>query len=298
MNDYHAQIRKRMGDPDAAFIYRGTDIQEVADLLQGGAVEGTTSDIITGSFDGDPPMIVDRGTPIGDLNWSEGPFVRPDAVTVTGGFTDRIEQTRRFRDSEFDLFVVVNPSMTDLVPVQYDWEWQNENAGVHGHIRTTATAEVRVDGEGLFGTCNNPPMADGTRVYRIEEWGPGSLSATSPESRFADEREWVSLSPTVSLSGAMEMVVSMKSEDSVRFRAERITDRGFSDDREAAAVYYEEMIDRLPPTSIPVVLVVLADGASAGPDGAFSRRDILFGYDETGFVEPEDVPGEAIGEQL
>ena len=282
MTDFKDEIRKRMDSSNTSVVFRGTDVNEVAGVLGGDPVTGSKCDIIRGSFDGPPPTNVDRGTPVGELNWADGPNVEYDAVSVTGGFTDKIGETRRFRDNKFGLVIVVDPSKTGLVPIQYDWGWQNDRPGVHCHIRTTSRAEIRVEGEGLYGTCNAPPQADGTRVFRVEEWGAENLSATSSNSMFADENEWVSLTPQVDLENAIDTILSIRTSVS----------------REGAPDQYDSLISRLPPTDVPVVMLSMSDNARVGPDGTHPLNTVRFGYGRDGFIEPNDVEPHLLGVQI
>ena len=304
MTDYHKQIRQRMGttarepNPDARYIYRGAGLETMREeILDTGIVRATECDIIRGEIDGNPrgPPVPQRGDKLTDLNWVGNNFtVERNATAVVGGMTDLIGMTRRFRGT-WDLIAVLEADMTRFEPVEYSREWMDAHPGALCHVLTTTDAEVRLESEGLYGMAQHKPDADGTRSWRVENWG--SLPATSEESRFANESEWVSFNPLERIGDAVRGIASIMSERSVGFRHRSITDGDdIPDADEVADVVYDHIRSKLDNPRERVILVVTKDDGTKSNE-MWPVSQIAFGYDTSGRLEPSEIPPEFRGEQ-
>jgi hypothetical protein len=101
--------------------------------------------------------------------------------------------------------------MGGIEPVEYTYDYMNDNPGVLPHVLTTQDGEIRDPNGGIWGTFNEKPTARGGSKRIVENsGGRGDLPATTPDSMFADEREWVaSGKPFQSLRGSVEAVIAV-----------------------------------------------------------------------------------------
>jgi hypothetical protein len=292
MTDYRQIIRQRMGDPDATYLYRGASLDGLVQMVETGRVEGEQCGLITGSFDGDPP-IVQRGTPVGELDWKTGPELSADSLPVTGGFTDLFGQTRRFQGKQFGTVAVFEADKIDLQPIQYDRDWMDAHPGVLCHVLTTADYEIRLEDKGLWGIVETRPQADGTRVARVEHFG--SMPATSEESRFANESEWVTLSPSVSTDRGLRAVVSRISERSIEDRVAEAFGYSATSVEDAASALYGHIRERIGGRAEVAVLVTKRGASRSGE--VWAPGDLRFVFAAGERRRPTEIEGYLRGEK-
>jgi hypothetical protein len=286
-------IRKRATD-GAQYLYRGGDLDTIAEMARTGRVTGAECGEITGSFRGDPPIVQTAGRPdsISDLDWDTGPTVRDEVYPITGGFTDQFGQTKRFQGS-YGTVAVLDRAEMNVEKVEYDREWMDNHPGALCHILTTAGYEVRLDGEGLYGIASSQPLARGGRTLRVDHWG--SLPATTEESRFANESEYVAFSQVVSVGNALEAVVSRLSEGVLERRAKSVSDSDPDSAEDAAQMIYDHLKRQLP-LRVPVAVIVTDDGASR-VDEAWLEPSVNFVVTEDGVQDRGTIPQYYRGEQ-
>lgn len=292
-NSFREAVQER-AETGSEYIYRGGDLDTVAEMARSGRVRGAECGEITGSFNGDPPIVQTSGRleEVTDLDWATGPSIRDDVHPVTGGFTDKFGQTKRFQGS-LGTVAVLDRSKVNVQKVEYDREWMDNHPGALCHILTTAGYEIRLDGEGLYGIAKSQPLAGGGRAVYVSEWG--SLPATTPESRFANESEYIGFSQVVSVGNALEAVVSRLSEGVLARRARSVSDSAPDSGREAARMIYDH-IRREVPTTTPVAVIVTDDGASR-VDEAWLEPAVNFVVTENGVQDRGTIPQYYRGEQ-
>ena len=187
-DQFKDEIRSRMNASDKRYLYRGGSVENVVAELDSQRVTPTESPILTGPVPDGP---VESRTRLDEL----GSFTQTGTAHVVGGFTDNMAATRRFRGSKGLILVLDSDEhrLRDVEKVEYTYDYMNENPGVLPHVLTTATGEIRDESGDLWGIYNSSPLRpEGPRVNIIDHsGGEGNLPATSADSMFADEREWV-----------------------------------------------------------------------------------------------------------
>lgn len=291
-------VTQPTSDTDTTYIYRGADLETMRNqILNKGRIPGTTSDILEDSPRELYEELNDRPY-IEELTWLEDtPNLPADfkQVPVTGGVTDNIGATRRFRDRR-GLIAVMDSSKTNFEKAEYTYEWMDEHPGVLTQILTTSDGEVRVPGKGLWGILDKAVFLSKPDRYVIEHWQPENLPATSPDSMFAQEDEWFAAESPTSIADAFEGLVSVTSEDSVKFKA-RDHPGPIDEDtppRKIAPVLYLDLQKKLGAFKEPFFMLVFK-GKGTSEDYSFDRSDMAFAMTPTGIVEPGDVPQKFLG---
>lgn len=174
-DDFKDEIRERMYE--AEYVYRGGDVETIRGELEDGLLPGSEYPIYT--FD----------TSAGSLPFKS---TEPDTAVVAGGVTDDLAQTRRFRGAKGVALVLDATDPRFLYnQVDYSYDFFNANPGALPHVLSTTDGEVRDRSGDLFAVYENRPLASGGRSFTITHTRDDGLPATSPQSRFADEREWI-----------------------------------------------------------------------------------------------------------
>lgn len=268
------------------YLYRGAGMETMADELRDGQIPGYTATVASGRVRNPDREMHTRGrrSNINELDWLDGPDWSP--VSITGGFTDDLTATERFRGT-YGLVAVYDRHDLPFEKCEYTYEWFDNHPGAMEWMLTTADAELRLDDRGLWGILDKQP---GGRGYFTDHWGAESLPGTSQTSSFADEEEWFAPQDSVDVSGALTGVVSLFENGDAGLRARFGSDRDDwrPSDREALPWIYDAITAGLPRGTDPYVLV-LADGASP-QDGAYGADDIALAYGDGGHLDPEDVP--------
>lgn len=250
------------------YIYRGANLDTLNEMLSTGTIEGDTHSIYTASLD-DIPESVGHRESFEDLPFYD---VEDTTADVTGGLTDSLPETRRFRDTD-GLVAVIDGRQTPFQKVHYDYDWMDANPGVLAHILTTVDGELRIRGEGLYGALDRTPLAGGGYKWIIEHWGQEELPATSEQSMFADESEWVALESPADISRGLEGIVSFQSGLSKR----------------EAADEYARLSDALATARSLSYLLVL-DGRREPDSAPYTADDLAFAHDGVDFLDPDEVP--------
>lgn len=225
-DDFKDEIRSRMGGDGQRYVYRSNGVESLVDEVRRGYVQGGTHRIIHGEL-AILPMEDPIGTEVDDLPWV--PTRRQeDEVPVTGGVSSSLAQTRRFSGGG-KYAVVLRAGQTPFSPIEYSYDWFNENPGAMSHIQSSSDGELWIEFDGgkrigrgrkygdLYGTFTTKPMVSGPRKTEVRNWkGTAPISGTNPGSTFADEQEWVTLSERADISGAVEGFVSVLEPLSVR----------------------------------------------------------------------------------
>ena len=300
-DDFKADIRERAGlGGEVSYIYRGNELPGLADELVSGEVEGTMNRVWTST---EPVMRADgiEGMEVGEI-----PFLQQSPVPVTGGFSDSLAQTHNFNGRD-NTSVVLDASQMVVSPVGYDYEYFTQNPGVYAHVRSSIAAEVRHQTQelgqhdlgGLIGfTKTSPRSARDTTIVetvdRVELDGTG-LPGTSTNSLIAREREWVATLETVSISQAVEGVVTVEEELGIRAAYTRDMDIPPMDAPDAGDIVEEvhQTLNEQIPHSVPHWLIVvdsIGDATDREPE-AWPVSAIDHAVSPSGEkVPPSDVP--------
>jgi hypothetical protein len=176
-DDYKDEIRSRMEEGRPDYVYRGGDEETIRGELEDSTLPGEEYPVYTFP---DPQQSRPFDSTI------------PETATVAGGVTDDLAATRRFRGVRGVALVLdATANRFPYVPISYSYDFYNGNPGVLPHVLSTADGEVR-DAEGdLYGVFEDRPLAGGGRSLSMAHTRDDGLPATSSNSRFADEREWV-----------------------------------------------------------------------------------------------------------
>lgn len=267
MTDYKEEILERAGGSGKRYIYRGGSVEDMADELDRGRVESAEYPILTGEVpDG---KVADR-TPLRDV----GTFDQTDTANVSGGFTDNMASTRRFRGSKGVILVIDSQDnrRRGVEKVEYTYEYMNDNPGVLPHILKTAKGEIRDKNGDLWGIYKDIPTARGSRKKVVEHsGGEGNLPATSSDSMFADESEWVNPDSPVgqTLRGGVKAVIGVYNVSGID-----IVDK------------WEELFNTLPTLADIYTFHITGD-----IDGVWDESVISTAVGPSGDVVPvEDVP--------
>ena len=203
-DEFKHEIRSRARGGGPEYVYRGGDVEIIRKELESQLLPATECSVYTFQ---NPQQSV--------------PFdsTTPDTATVAGGVTDDLAQTRRFRGSRGVAIVLdTSDNRFPYEPIQYSYDFHNANPGVLPHILSTADGEVRDNSGDLYGVFEDRPLAGGGRSLNMTHTRDGSLPATSPNSRFADEREWVATGLNragVSTRGIVDGLVGVVASDRV-----------------------------------------------------------------------------------
>lgn len=282
------------------YVYRGNDHEEFVDELRRGEIRGGEHTMYSGQFGGTPPRDA-VGELVGELGW--GSFNETD-VAVTGGVTDTLAQTRRFNGPRRYSMILDAPAVP-FEKVVYSYEWFNEHPGAYDHVLSTSDGEIRVTGRSgpqtgaLYGTASDGMLAEYGRGLRVRHWGGKGELPGMEGSRFEDESEWVASQPSVDISDAIEGVVSVKEPLGIRVEYSQDKDMAPKDVdsyENVLAEVFEEYREPLP-DDIPFYLLVVDDFRDYKNTsyGGWRTQDIIAAHNETGRVEPENVPAKFRG---
>jgi hypothetical protein len=175
MDDYKEEIRERASS-GTGYVYRGGDVKTIREELEDGRLPATEYPVYT--FD----------TSQQTFPWET---TEPDTAIVAGGVTDDLAATRRFRGSR-GVALIMDPTdrFFPYGPIDYNYDYYNANPGVLPQVLSSTSGEVRDLNGDLYGVFADRPTATGGRSFSMEHTVDSGLPATSPRSRFADEREW------------------------------------------------------------------------------------------------------------
>lgn len=273
-------------------VYRGGDIEEFNDtLLRRGRIEGGTSHI----FHADPAYPekhVEKRTPVSEVPFDSDGLGASESVGITGGVSDDITATRRFRGT-YGLVAVMDAAATPFEKVQYDPEWMENHPGTLEHILTTADGEIYLPDGRLWAILDQRPSG----AYHIDHWGRDNLPATNPNSRFADESEWIAQSSSVDVMKALDGLVSVWDGrgPGVRYRSMHDDVDDILDNEAVVPEVYDHVRDQLHRVIEPFYLLVTQKGADSSP-GGYSPEEIELAYDGDQFLDPASVPAKFRGE--
>jgi len=285
-------ISQGSGSTGKTYIYRGADIDTMRNqILSSGEIPGTTSDILVGS----PRQLtttIDSRPYVEELDWLEGPPNLPadfKQVPVTGGVTDNIGATRRFRDSK-GLIAVMDASKTSFEKCEYTYEWMDEHPGVLTQILTTTDGEVRVESVGLWGLLDKAVFVDKPDRYVIEHWQPDNLPATTSDSMFAQEDEWFADEAPVYITDAFEGITSVTFMRNIELSINDTSETM----EEAVKRIYRERLNELGKFDEPLYMIAIK-GRGTDYTNPYRPQDIGFAINRSGLVDPEDIPQKFLG---
>lgn len=282
------------------YIYRGADIDFInGTLLNDGVIRGQQAKVWV-AIPEDPDRDYREGTRLSEIEWEGFPAndTNFDTLGVTGGMTDSLLQTKRFTGSH-NTVAVFDATMTPFEKVEYTHEWMDEHAGALTQVLKRANGEIHVPGRGLWATTKTSVSADGTRRTVILNWGKDNLPATNPNSRFADENEWIANKDSVTVSGAFKGIVSILTDRGASLKLrnmdETIEPPTMPDVGEGEIdLIYNGLMDRLNRFNEPLYMVILKP--NIGMSDLISPSDIKVAYNRNGLVDPEDIPPQFLGD--
>lgn len=277
------------------YLYRGADTEMFAEgILSNGRLPGSEAKIVRGAI-ANPHATVTKRTPISELNWGSAP--RAETTAVTAGLTHIINETSRFRDV-WGVALVLDNSGLPFSRCPYEYDWFDERPGSLAQLLQTADGEVRLDDRGLWGVISVDHWAEGDSYLGVEYWGRDNLPATSPQSAFADENEWMVAQDGVDVSSAIEGLVSIQQHRNIgiRLRSE-LDDRGeIREDRSDIPLFYDLLVEELGHPSHPLYLLVYDRDATPVFDAsAYAVEAIKYVYDGDGFIAPAALPSQFRG---
>lgn len=258
MDEYEESIRKRMGGEQPNYVYRGGDEETIRGELEDSLLPGESYPVYTFS---DP----ERSRPFGSTT--------PETASVAGGVTDDLASTRRFRGTRGVALVLdATGSRFPYGPISYSYDFYNDNPGVLPHVLSTADGEVRDASGGLYGVFEDRPLAGGGRSFSMPHTRDDSLPATSPNSRFADEREWVATGLSrsgVSTRGIVDGMVGV-----------------LATDRADIEEYHDRLFETMP--LLGDIYTIRVDGERE--KSVWDESVITEAVGPTGRVDPSSVP--------
>jgi hypothetical protein len=268
----------------AQYLYRGADTETLREtILREGAIEGSESSIYWAAVTR-PHKTQTREKLLRDVPTVAGPSLRR-TEPVTGGVSKDFWQTKRFTD-HLGARVVLDASEVPFERVYYEYDWMNDHPAVVQHISTTSRGVLFVpdpespSDDTLWATLGVSLSADPPHEKRLKvlQWGPDNIPGTHPDSRFADEQEWVAFQKRVDLSDAIEGVTAVAKAD-----------RGSN---WALNVY-----EKLDQPNVPIYTLV-PDSRRTVPDEGYADHQLETAYRVTGRggqpnikeLDPADVP--------
>lgn len=297
--DFKEKIRDRMGA--VSYIYRGNELPDLVKEIETRTVSGGTQQVWTS-----PEPVINEGEVAGE-EVSSLPFFEAVKVPITGGFSDSLAQTHRFNGSN-NTSLVLDPSNLPVSPVEYTYEYYNQNPGVYPHVRSSVASELRHQTVGFRGpevgkligyTDSGPRSARDTTIVetvdRVELTNGANLPGTSANSLIAEEKEWVAQANSVNISNAIEGVVTIKEELGVRsaFTAGKdMIPKDSPPAREVVESVYESLNNRIPNEIDHYLIVVdsIGDAADRDPQ-AYPERVIDTAVGPRGRkIPPSEVP--------
>lgn len=287
------------------YLYRGVNLSHgTPKVLTEERIEGETPLIVEGAAP-DRHKTVPRNTTLAELQdqvrWARRNTYEPG---VTGGVTHRIMGSARFGGGRRTR-VILREGSLPFERVHYEYEWMDDHPGVLSHILTTSAGELRIQFQGLWAIITKTNYAPEkwrslpfAQQYKVEYWGPDNLPATHPDSRFAEEYEWVAMTDEVDVSGAIDSVLHVVEDN-------RLNDT--EPQRYAFDVLNEVEQDHPETMNYPHYVLVVTS-RHGQPGGPYDIGEIVAAYGrESGRasrpgdgafpIEPADVPDYVRGVQ-
>jgi hypothetical protein len=298
-----------MAGGESRYLYRGTNLEEAnEEEFADGRVSPSTV----------PIQSIDFPETETALNYHNQALVNhqdlltgSDTVSVTGGFTPSVSSALKFgrRTSPPGIVLVLDRTRIpeEVVPIEYDVSWFNDNPGVLAHTMSVEEGEVREDGRLVALLLN----AD-TKLTLNNPRGRGlEYQATKPTN--VDEKEAVAFADGVDISNAIEHVVVYRAvRDGSRYTMRSsLTTLGTysmrggmlrnlvtsenvansSEDNAVVKLLYDEVADRMeyPTDALMVVGVRRFDEIVRDMVGV-RRRNFVLSYDGTS-VNYDYMPG-------
>lgn len=234
-------------------LYRGGDIEALSRGVLSGEMRGYEATIYRGTLRDPNQPPPERRAAIGELEFTDPIDIPGESHYVIGGVTDELNATRRFRGTQ-GIVAVMDGDQLPFERIQYDYDFYDERPGVLEWVLTTAGGEYRDSRAGLWAVLNESPQADGTRILRVEHSKPHNLPATSPDSMFANEREFVALQETLDVSGALRGALSLTTTRSagVARRSDESDVTDIIEDRSSVEWYHRRSRASVPSTVEPL----------------------------------------------
>jgi hypothetical protein len=256
---------------DKRFLYRGGKLEDIEREVEDG-IDATTYEILSATLT--RPDENFRGK---RANLPTSGQMDIDKVAATGGVTGKLSETRRFAGVR-GVALVLDSDMGGFPyeRVEYSYDYMNDNPGVLPHILTTQDGEIRDDDGNLWGTFSEQPRVSGGRFRKVEHTvnETGGLPATSPQSMFADENEWVA--------------AGVESVDIAEYAIGAVSP--VYSDRVDIAEHHQKVSDALP---VPVYTVQAPDVGSGY--GMIGSASVEAAYGPNGPVDLMDVPTAFLG---
>ncbi|MFW5950401.1 MAG: hypothetical protein ACOCR6_03590 [archaeon] len=285
------------------YLYRSNQDEQFVEEIERGSIRGADHRVWRGSL-GMMPSDSPVGDEIESIDWDR---LLPSSQPVTGGVSGSLAQTRRFSGSK-KYAMVLSRYDTVFTEVEYNYDWFNEHEGVYDHIRSMSDGEIRLTGPGrrfggdLYGTVKREAQLDGSRVTKIRHWGGEDELSGMAGSRFEDESEWVAMQDEVVIGSAIEGVVSVVEEQSIRVAYTRGKDMIPKDAPpydEILPQAYEYYREPLPPwTTFYLLVVDDFQHYKLTEYGGWREEDVLAAYRDDGELEPSQVPPKFRGENV
>lgn len=280
-------------EEDTTYIYRGGDTDTIREqVIQNGIIPGDGAYILNAD-PVNPSQELKGETKLEEIEWKgQQPQLPNDleTVPVTGGMTHHIPATRRFRGSR-GVVAVFDASKTPFEKVEYEYEWFNKHPGALTQVLSRSYGELHTSDVGLWASLHRSPKVRGGYTYSFDYWTPDNLPATSPNSKFAEEREWIAMESPVSVSRAFEGIVFLTTERSTSIYARSEFD-DIDDLRDASTVaprVYEDMASQLGRFREPFYMLVFR-GDNIPDKTFYDGGRIEMAYSDNGEVQPDEVP--------
>jgi hypothetical protein len=252
-----------MAEGSPRYIYRGTNLAEAnEEEFADGRVAPSTVPIQSIDF---PPTETALNYHNQSLLNHGDLLTGSETVSVTGGFTPSLSAALKFtkRVNPPGVLLILDRTRIpeQLVPIEYDLSWFNDNPGALAHTMSVEEGEVREDGRlvALLLNADTKKTLNNPRGRGLEYQATKRVNA--------DEKEAVAFADGVSISNAIEQVVVYRAVRSgelytMRNTLEKLgpysnrkmglysTDTGdqvanTSDDNTVAGLLYDEIAERM-----------------------------------------------------
>jgi hypothetical protein len=295
----------RRTSPVADYLYRGVNLyRPVPPVLTDQTIRGETYPVLVGTTN-NRYKTVPPNTTVASLEdqvvWY---LLETYEASATGGVTDSLMSSVRFGGG-LRTRVILRAEGLPFMPVTYSYDWMDDHPGALSHILQSARGELRLRLFGLWALLDYVAMDPKKRrtlplseQLKVAAFGPDSLPATSPDSRFATENEWIAMTDEVDVSGAIDSTVQIVSE---RMNPE-------DDSRQYAVETLREVEEETEETRQHPHYVLVVTSRHNQTGGPYEVREIVVAYGrESGaasrpgegadFIEPSDVPPHVRGVQ-
>lgn len=288
----------------ATYLYRGVDLNHgTPPVLADGVIKGESPLIVEGSALS-PGKTVTKGTTLGELvmqvDWYDENTYN---AGTTGGVTHRIMGSARFGGG-LRTRVILDNSRLPFERVYYEYDWYDDHPGALPHILTTSAGELRLKDEGLWAIIEKTRYAPEKwrslsfdQQYKVQHWGADNLPATSDNSPFAKESEWIAPQEDVDVSGAIDSVVHVLGR-------KRRSDK---DPKRRAFDTFNRVEKEHPETQNHPHYVLVVTGRHSETGGPYELDEIVTAYGRTSGsarqagdglpLDPTDVPDYVRGVQ-